>query len=87
LHVDGKEWRVGPGDVAVVPRGVPHGFANVGTTTGRLLFTLTPALGGERFFLELVEALKEGSSDPAALNRRFAGRGFAIVGPPLLAGG
>jgi mannose-6-phosphate isomerase-like protein (cupin superfamily) len=87
LHVDGRQWRVGPGDVAVVPRGTPHGFANVGTTTGRLLFTLTPARDGERFFLELAEALKEGPPDPDALNRRFAGRGFAIVGPPLLAGG
>ncbi|WP_051329338.1 cupin domain-containing protein [Geminicoccus roseus] len=87
LHVDGQEWRVGAGDVAVVPRGTPHGFANIGTTPGRLLFTLTPALDGEQFFLELVEVLKEGPPDPDRLNQRFARMGFSVVGPPLLARG
>lgn len=83
LHVDGKEWRVDAGDVAVVPRGTPHAFVNIGTTPGRLLFTLTPALEGEQFFLELAEVLKEGPPDPARLNRRFARMGFTVVGPPL----
>jgi mannose-6-phosphate isomerase-like protein (cupin superfamily) len=87
LHVGGKEWRVGPGDVAVVPRGVPHAFVNVGIMPGRLLFSLTPALEGERFFFELVDELKDGPPDPARLNRRFAAMGFSVVGPPLLARG
>ncbi|HEX2524865.1 MAG TPA: cupin domain-containing protein [Geminicoccus sp.] len=85
LRIDDEEWRVGPGDVAVVPKGVPHGFANVGTTTGRFLFTLTPAMDAERFFQRLGDLLRQGPPDPDRINAAFATEGFSITGPPLLA--
>ncbi|HWL66983.1 MAG TPA: cupin domain-containing protein [Geminicoccus sp.] len=84
LRVGDAEWRVGAGDVAVVPRGVPHAFANLGVTSGRLLFTLTPAKSGEQCFLDLAELLRAGRPTPKEINRRLAGHGFTLVGEPLL---
>ncbi|WP_159710351.1 cupin domain-containing protein [Geminicoccus flavidas] len=84
LRVGDAEWRVGAGDVAVVPRGVPHAFANLGVTPGRLLFTLTPARSGEQCFLDLAELLEAGRPTPEEINRRLAGHGFTLVGEPLL---
>jgi uncharacterized cupin superfamily protein len=84
LKVGDEEWRVGPGDVALVPRGMPHAFANIGTTTGRFLFTLTPALDAEKFFDRFTTFLRQGPPDAAAINAAFAADGFSITGPPLL---
>ena len=42
----------GPGTFVYATRGVPHRYRNVGPSTGRLLFTFTPA-GIEAFFTEL----------------------------------
>jgi len=84
LRVGEQEWRVGPGDVAVVPRGMPHAFTNLGVTPSRLLFTLTPARSGEQCFLELAELLAAGRPSPEEINARLARHGFALVGEPLL---
>jgi quercetin dioxygenase-like cupin family protein len=48
----GERTTGGPGTIARLPRGVPHRFANIGDTPGRLLVTLTPA-GFEDFFAEV----------------------------------
>ncbi len=50
-----RRFRAGPGDVALVPPGTPHAFRNAGTTTARLVFMLTPALGGEVYFRGLTD--------------------------------
>jgi len=44
--------RAGKGAVVVLPRGLPHGFRNVGTTPGTLMNTITPG-GFEDFFEEI----------------------------------
>jgi mannose-6-phosphate isomerase-like protein (cupin superfamily) len=41
---------ISAGACAVQPRGVPHGFRNVGSTPGRLLCVITPS-GLEQYFL------------------------------------
>lgn len=49
----GAECRaVSAGACAVLPRGIPHGFRNVGTTPGRLLAVNTPG-GLEEYFLTI----------------------------------
>jgi quercetin dioxygenase-like cupin family protein len=53
--IDGQEHRVGPGGVAVTPRGVPHGFL-ITSETARMLCLQTPGSG---------EALFRGASEPA----------------------
>jgi hypothetical protein len=48
---------VGPFPLAPVrslPRDVPHGFRNVGSTPGRLLFVITPG-GLEEYFLAVTK--------------------------------
>jgi quercetin dioxygenase-like cupin family protein len=48
----GERTTGGPGTVARLPRGVPHRFANIGDTNGRVLVTITPA-GFEDFLAEV----------------------------------
>ena len=59
LEVDGREVRLEPGEVAVVPPGVTHRFWNASGEPVRHLVLLTPA-GFERYFDE-VAALAAGS--------------------------
>ena len=50
LSIDGVEKTVGPGDVAVVPRGTPHTWRNVGDDEAQMLVDFRPALRTEMFF-------------------------------------
>ena len=54
LHVGDERRTVSAGACAVLPRGVPHGFRNVGSTPGRLLFIITPG-GLEEYFLAVAK--------------------------------
>ena len=47
-----QTFKATEGSLAILPRGVPHGFRNVGTTPGKILETITPA-GFEKYFEEL----------------------------------
>lgn len=72
-----------PGELIVLPRGVPHGFA-VQSTAARILHLYTPG-GIEQAFRKLSVAM---SSPPALLNPgviegAFQERGVVFVGPPL----
>ena len=53
FHVEGREHRVGPGGVAVAPRGVPHALLVTSETT-RVLALLTPG-SGEPFYRDATE--------------------------------
>jgi quercetin dioxygenase-like cupin family protein len=87
VHVDGAEREVGPGDVAMFPRGVPHALL-VTSPTARILCFQTPG-SGQPFYLE--------ASDPTTTNagpvdvgrlREAAGRHhetIEILGPPPFA--
>jgi quercetin dioxygenase-like cupin family protein len=49
----GDERRtVSAGGCAILPRGIPHGFRNVGETPGRFVCVITPG-GLEEYFLEI----------------------------------
>ena len=53
FYVEGREHRVGPGGVAVAPRGVPHALLVTSETT-RVLALLTPG-SGEPFYRDATE--------------------------------
>lgn len=84
VHVDGVERAVGPGDVAMFPRGVPHAFL-VTSPTARVLCFQTPG-GGQSFYLEASDptTTEAGPVDFGRL-REAAGRhpdSIEILGPP-----
>ncbi len=53
------------GSVVYGPRGVPHGFRNVGTRPSRMAVIITPG-GLEKFFEEVGEPVTDPSSPPEA---------------------
>jgi quercetin dioxygenase-like cupin family protein len=66
VEIDGEIVRLGPGETAHVPRGVPHASRNAGDRPGRRLLIFSPA-GIERFFLEAGAPRPESASDPEAI--------------------
>jgi quercetin dioxygenase-like cupin family protein len=47
-----QTFKATKGSLAILPRKIPHGFRNVGTTPSKILVTITPG-GFERFFEEV----------------------------------
>ncbi len=58
-----RTFVAGGGSFAFVPRGVVHGFKNVGTEPARMLIMATPA-GLERFFEEVGQPARAGETAP-----------------------
>ncbi|MGG6310797.1 cupin domain-containing protein [Paenibacillus macerans] len=71
------EFEATPGTSVVVPRGVPHAWANVGTDTGRILFTFAPG-GIDDFFPEISRYSLE---EIGKIAEQFD---TWIIGPPLV---
>lgn len=58
--VDGREVRVGPGEVLFIPRGRVHHFANHDTETALELSVITPGLLGPEYFREIAAVVDAG---------------------------
>lgn len=58
--LDGRQVRVGPGDVLFIPRGHVHGFVNLGTEATRELSVITPGLLGPDYFREIGAVINAG---------------------------
>jgi quercetin dioxygenase-like cupin family protein len=70
LTLDGRPVALAPGEIAVVPPGVVHGFANPSDAPARMLVWMTP--GGFEGYFDEVAALAAASpvwppADPRAL--------------------
>src|SRR6195952_1575203 len=91
MHLDGTEHVVGPGGVALAPRGVPHAFKVSGADGARLLCLHTPGC---------CQAFYWDASEPASADDLAAGErvdmasvqesarrngGIEILGPPPFA--
>jgi uncharacterized cupin superfamily protein len=70
FELDGIRHRAGAGDIARLTRGIPHGYFNVGETTARMIFVVTPA--GQ--LKELFDALHDLEDLDAACARSQAYR-------------
>ncbi|MET3849346.1 cupin domain-containing protein [Paenibacillus sp. OAE614] len=70
------EFEATPGTSVVVPRGLPHAWANVGPEIGRILFTFAPG-GIDDFFREIGLHSLEEIVGLAEQNDTL------IIGPPL----
>ena len=84
VEVGTERFHLRAGDCALGPRGIPHAFAFVGNSTGRILLSFAPAGKIEAFFESRVrDGIKPGqyrSSADAAVYRQFD---MEYVGPPL----
>ena len=83
LHVAGAENRpLQAGDIAIVPRGIPHAFM-VTSGRARMLCLQTPG-SGEAFYRDAPEPVTAGQSAPAVdFDRvRAAAASTGAIGPP-----
>ena len=51
-----EEFDVTPGTSVVIPRGVPHAWANIGSDIARIMFTFAPG-GVDDFFVKIGQTL------------------------------
>lgn len=73
-------FTVKAGDSVFAPRQIPHAFAKLGETPGRMLVTYQPAGTMEEFFQQASE-LRNGTLRD--FEKLYRTHGMEIVGPPL----
>jgi quercetin dioxygenase-like cupin family protein len=87
VHVDGEEFVVSTGGLAVAPRGIPHAFL-VTSDEARLLAFATPGDMFERFIREGGDVANSPDAEPPPLDIakvKGAGEstgGMQVLGPP-----
>ena len=82
LWLEGNRRLIGPGEAALVPKGMEHTFRVLGAQPSRHLVILTPG-GFESFFVEMAVGgyqLPEQMEQIAAIAERY---GLTFTGPPL----
>jgi mannose-6-phosphate isomerase-like protein (cupin superfamily) len=82
FKVGGEEFNLPTGGCIWAPRDVPHVWANMGTTEGKLILTCLPG-GFEKFFDELgkVPMDKLSMETMGMIMKKY---GMDLLGPPLL---
>jgi quercetin 2,3-dioxygenase len=78
FEVGEQRMRMRPGDSLIGPRGVPHVWAYVGESPGKIMIGFAPAGQMEKFFIEAAKL-----RDFAADQKLYRECGMDIVGPPL----
>lgn len=79
LEVGQKRFTLRPGDSLLAPCKVPHVWAYVGDTTGKILITFTPAGKMEAFFREVTKV----NAMPPMNPQLWRDYGMELLGPPL----
>ena len=80
IEIGEQQYSLQPGDSLLAPRQVPHVWAYVGDTRGRMLIAFLPAGKMEAFFREVTKANAMPPQDPAVWHEH----GMKLMGPPLL---
>jgi len=76
-------YRLTPGGVALLPRGIPHSFRNVQRMMGRLLVIASPGEGVEAFWSEMASRFGLDAAVDMEKMRELYGRyGMELLGPP-----
>ncbi|QJR37663.1 cupin domain-containing protein [Gemmatimonas groenlandica] len=79
IEIGGVRYDLKAGDSILAPRRVPHVWAFVGNTMGRLLITFTPPGAMEAFFREV----SKGNAMPIQDPELWRAHGMELLGPPL----
>ena len=80
IEVGDERFQLKPGDCLFAPRQVPHVWACVDDTGGRILVTFVPAGQMEAFFREVTNANAMPPQDP----QLWRAHGMELVEPPLV---
>ena len=84
LEAGTERFHLGPGDSILGPREVPHVWAFVGDTPGKLLIAFAPANKMEAFFRDNAKQMSGGKYANEA--ERYQAYGMELLGPPLSVG-
>jgi len=79
IEIGQTRTRLNPGDSILAPRKVPHVWAHVGDSAGKLLIAFMPAGKMERFFREVMKVYANPPKDPAL----WHAHGMELLGPPM----
>jgi len=79
IVVGDQRFELKPGDTILAPRLVPHVWAHVGNSVGRMLITFTPPGRMEDFF----RVVSKGDSMPIQDPALWRAHGMELLGPPL----
>jgi quercetin dioxygenase-like cupin family protein len=82
FFVDGKKFLRPAGSTAFVPRGLHHGFSNLGPARARVLILFTPAGNQHEYFRELERLFAAPTLDAAALTALQKRYDQELVSPP-----
>lgn len=82
IFLDGKTYQATAGSTLHFPRFIPHGFANIGSSTGRTLWFVTPGASFESFFAELGALPANQPPDMGKVVQIFAQYGMEVLLPP-----
>lgn len=80
IEVGQEKFSMKPGDSLLAPQQVPHVWAFVGNTIGRMLITFMPAGKMEAFFREVTKANAMPPQNPELWHMH----GMELIGPPLI---
>ena len=79
IEIGQERFTLNPGDSVFAPRKVPHVWAYIGETKGRMLIAFMPAGQMEAFFREVTKANAMPPQDPEL----WRIHGMELLGPPL----
>ncbi len=79
IVIGDRRFELGTGDTILAPRGVPHVWAYVGNSIGRMLITFTPPGSMEAFF----RIVSKGNAMPVQDPALWRAHGMELLGPPL----
>lgn len=82
FFVDGKKFLRPAGSTAFVPRGLHHGFSNLGPARARVLILFAPAGNQHEYFRELERLFAAPALDAAALAALQKRYDQELVSPP-----
>ena len=79
VQIGDETFHLSAGDSVLAPRKVPHVWAYVGETRGKMLIVFTPAGKMEAFFREVTKT----DAMPAQTAELWRAHGMELLGPPL----
>jgi quercetin dioxygenase-like cupin family protein len=82
IEVGQERFTLNSGDSLWAPRQIPHVWAHIGETRGRILVAFMPAGKMEAFFREVTKANAMPPQEPAL----WRAHGMEVLGPPLSVG-